>query len=81
MAGILRIQGAGIDLQYIAVGDVVISGMCPSRATPFAFLAPKRTLMTWAVLLITGDVINQDRMIFRATGHVNISSSMTCRFC
>jgi hypothetical protein len=30
--------------------------------------------------MIAGDVINQDRMIFRATGHVNISSSMTCRF-
>jgi len=49
--GTLLISGAGVDLRYIAVGDVVISG----------------------------NVINQDRMIFSATGHVNISSDMTCR--
>jgi len=49
--GTLLINGAGVDLEYIAVGDVVISG----------------------------NIINQDRMLFQATGHVNISSDLTCR--
>ena len=49
--GTLLISGAGVDLRYVADGDVVISG----------------------------NVINQDKMIFIATRHVNISSDMTCK--
>jgi hypothetical protein len=49
--GTLFIQGAGVDLEYKAVGDLVISG----------------------------NVVNRDRMRFSATGHVIISSRMTCR--
>ena len=37
MTGTLRIQGTGVDLQYIAVGDVVISGMCPFPGDSLCF--------------------------------------------
>ena len=48
--GTLIIEGQGVDLEYVAVGDVIISG----------------------------NVINKDRMTFRATGNVSISADMTC---